>query len=115
MTLGVRPPNRIDTWIAPGTALCFSILVAVLGPRYETWFGAAMPELTRRFIDDYPIWIAITALALVVQACVKILQPAESSRSPLKMMDEALSVVSVLIIVFGLIALALPVLVGPQI
>jgi hypothetical protein len=114
MTFGVRRTSRIDPWIAPGTALCFSILVAVLGPRYATWFGAEMPDLTRRFIDGYPAWIALTALALVVQACVRVLQPGDSSRSLLKLLDGALAFTSVLIIVFGLIALALPVLGGPS-
>ena len=113
MTFGVRRKSRIDPWIAPGTALLFSILVAVLGPRYATWFGVEMPELTRRFIDLYPAWIALTVLGLVVQACVKVLQPGDSSRNLLIFLDEALSVVSVLIIVVGLIALALPVLGGP--
>ena len=115
MTFGVRPTSRVDEWIAPGAALFFSIMVAVLAPHYATWFGDAMPALTRRFIDDYPIWIALTALALVVQACVTVLRPAESSRSLLKMLDGALSIVSILIIVVGLIALALPVLGGPPI
>ncbi|HEV2607735.1 MAG TPA: hypothetical protein VGT79_07115 [Xanthomonadaceae bacterium] len=114
MTFGVRRTSRIDPWIAPGTALCFSILVAVLGPRYATWFGASMPDITRRFIDLYPAWIAITALALVVQACVKTLQPGDSSRGLLKFLDEALSIVSILILVVGLIAFALPVLGVPS-
>jgi len=115
MTFGVRRKSRIDPWIAPGTALLFSILVAVLGPRYATWFGGQMPELTRRFIDAYPLWIAITALALVVQAMCMTLRPGVSPRNPVKMLDGLLSVASVLIIVFGLIALGLPVLVGPSI
>ena len=115
MTFGVRRKSRIDPWIAPGTAVCFSILVAVLGPRYAAWFGAQMPELTRRFIDLYPAWIAITVLALVVQALGTTLRPADSSRSLLKVLDGVLAVVSVLIIVFGIIALVLPVLTGPQV
>jgi hypothetical protein len=114
VTLGVRRPSRIDPWIAPGTAVCFSIFVAVLGPRYATWFGSEMPELTRRFIDAYPAWIALTVLAVLVQVFVKVLQPGESSRSLLKMLDEALSIVSILIMVVGLIALALPVVGGPS-
>ena len=114
MTFGVRRKSRIDPWIAPGAALVFSILVAVLGPGYVTWFGAQMPELTRKFIDLYPAWIALTALALVVQACMGALRPSDSSRSLMKLLDEALSVASVLIMVVGLIALALPLLGGPS-
>jgi len=115
MTFGVRRTGRFDAWIAPGTALCFSILVAVLGPRYATWFGAAMPELTRRFIDEYPVWIAITVLALVVQALMKILQPRGPSQALWKMLDGVLSAASVLIVAIGLIALALPVFSGPSV
>lgn len=115
MTFGVRRKSRMDPWIAPGTALCFSILVAVLAPRYATWFGDAMPALTRQFIDAYPVWIALTVLALVVQAGMNVLQPGDSSRSLLKVLDGALAIVSVLIIVVGLIALALPMLGGPPI
>jgi len=115
MTFGVRPKSRIDPWLAPGAALCFSILVAALGPRYATWFGAQMPELTRKFIDLYPAWIAITLLALVVQVLCTTLRPGDSSGSLLKMLDGALGIVSVLIVVLGLIALALPMLGGPSI
>lgn len=115
MTFGVPRTSRIDPWIAPGTALFFSILIAVLGPRYATWFGAEMPELTRRFIDAYPLWIALTVLALVVQALIKTLKPRESSPSLLRMLDALLGIASVLIIVVGVIALALPVFGVPSI
>jgi len=115
MTFGVRRKSRIDPWIAPGAALCFSVLVAVLGPRYATWFGAQMPEFTRRFIEAYPFWIAISVLALVVQGLCLTLRPGDSSSSLLKMLDAALGVVSVLMMVFGLIALGLPLLAGPSI
>jgi len=114
MTFGVRRTSRIDPWIAPGTAVCFSILVAVLAPRYATWFGDAMPTLTRQFIDAYPVWIALTVLALVVQAFCMAMRPGDSMRVPLKMLDGALSIVSVLIIAVGLIALALPMMGGPS-
>jgi len=114
MTFGVRRKSRIDPWLAPGTALCFSIFVAILGPRYATWFGVQMPELTRRFIDLYPAWIAITLLALVVQGLCTTLRPGDSSSGLLKMLDGVLAVASVLIIVFGTLALALPVLTGPS-
>jgi len=114
MTFGVRRKSRIDPWIAPGTALCFSILVGVLGARYATWFGAAMPELTRRFIDLYPAWIALTVIALVIQAVCMTLKPGDSSSALLKLLDGTLSIVSVLILVVGLIALALPVLGVPS-
>ncbi len=115
MTLGVRRTSRIEAWIAPGTALCFSIIVALLAPHYATWFGDAMPSLTRRFIDGYPIWIALSVLALVVQACAKALQPRRSSHTLWKLLDGALSIASVLIIAIGLIALALPLMSGPPI
>ena len=113
MTFGVRRKSRIDPWIAPGPALCFSILVAVLGPRYATWFGDAMPAITHQFIDAYPVWIALTVLALVVQAFCTTMRPGDSLRGTLKLLDGALSIVSVLIVVVGLIVLALPTLGGP--
>jgi hypothetical protein len=115
MTFGVRRTSRVDPWIAPGTALFFSIMVAVLAPHYATWFGDAMPTLTHQFIDAYPVWIGLTVLALVVQAFCMTLRPGDSLGVPLKVLDGALSIVSVLVIVVGLIALALPVIGGPSI
>ena len=115
MTFGVRRKSRIDPWIAPGTALCFSIVVGVLAHKYATWFGDAMPALTRQFLDAYPVWIALTVLALVVQAVCTTLKPGDSANGFLKILDGALSIVSVLIIMVGLIALALPTLGGPTI
>lgn len=49
--------------VPPGAALCFSLLMIGLAPRYATWFGA-LPKFTRNFFDDYPILIGISAIAL---------------------------------------------------
>ena len=114
MTFGVRHRSRYDDWIAPGTAFVFSLLVVVLAPRYPLWFGADLPELTVRFLAGYPLWIAITVLTLIVEACIKVLQPNRSSLVIWKRVDDLLGIASVLIIIVGVIALALPVLRGPS-
>ena len=114
MTLGVRNRSRYDDWIAPGTAFVFSLLTAFLAPRYPQWFGANLPELTVRFLAGYPLWIAITVLALIVEACIKVLQPSRSSLVVWKWVDDLLGIASVLIIIVGVIALALPALRGPS-
>ncbi len=113
MTFGVRPTNRIDAAIAPSTALVFSILVAMLAPRYAQWYGEAMPALTRGFLACYPIWIAITAIGVVVQVLGKVLGLDQSSRGRWKALDAGLAIASVLVVVVGIIALMLPVLRHP--
>ena len=75
MTLGAPRSSGVDALIAPGTALFFSIFVAFLAPHYPIWFGDALPALTRGFLAAYPIWIALTVGALLLQVWLKVLQP----------------------------------------
>jgi hypothetical protein len=113
MTIGVpteRRSSRFDKAIAPGVALCFSLLVPILEPQYTRWYADTMPWLTAKFIDDWPTWVAITAAGVLVQ----ILRWRIGLRGPvatlLTVFDFLLAAASVLIIVIGLIALALPLL-----
>lgn len=113
MTLGAPRPGRMDALIAPGTALFFSIFVGFLAPHYPIWFGDALPALTRGFLAAYPIWIALTVGALLLQVWLKVLQPQGTARALWVGFDRVLSVASLLVIAVGVIALALPVMRGP--
>ena len=98
-------------WIAPGTALIFSILMALIAPRYAGWFGATMPEFTQRFLAFYPLWIAISAAALTSAAIGEQIPPLARQQALWRALDVVLSVASVLIIVCGIVALFLPIFV----
>jgi hypothetical protein len=111
VTFGVRPPgrlNRIDAVIAPGTALCFSLFVSFLAPRYTQWYGDAMPPLTREFIDRYPTYIAITVGGVILQVIGKMLAQRGIASSLWKSLDTVLAAASILIIIVGIVALSLP-------
>ena len=101
-------------WIAPGTALAFSVLVAFLAPLYMRSFGAAMPAFTRGFLAAYPLWIALSTAALAITALAEQFPLFARWRTLWSGLDIALGVVSVLIIAIGLIALFLPVLIPPM-
>ena len=113
MTLGAPRRGHADALIAPGTALFFSIFVAFLAPHYPIWFGEALPALTRGFLAAYPLWIAVTVAALLMQVWLRVLQPQGTARTLWVGFDRVLSVASVLVIAVGVIALALPVMRGP--
>ena len=101
-------------WIAPGTGLCFSAIVALLAPHYPHWFGAALPVFTQRFLAAYPLWIAVCLVALIAQWLGRILDRPSQTRLSWKALDAVLAVASVLIIAAGIIALMLPVLLRPM-
>jgi hypothetical protein len=102
-------------WIAPGTALCFAMLTTWLTPRYEIWFGSAMPSFTRSYLDQYPMMIGVSAIALAALLVARQF-PRFAERCALcKAVDLLLAVASLLIIAGGIIALFLPVLVRPSI
>ena len=115
MTLGLHGESSFDPWIAPGTALCFSIVLGVLAPHYRTWFGDPLPPFTTWFLKAYPIWIALSVVGLVVQALLKTLTPNGAARKVWTTFDAALAIVSVVMVAAGLIALAIPVIRGPQV
>ncbi|HTD29381.1 MAG TPA: hypothetical protein VK660_08350 [Xanthomonadaceae bacterium] len=111
MTFGVRPPgllSRIDAAIAPGTALCFCLFVAWLAPHYAQWYGDSIPPLTREYIARYPTFVAITAGGVAMQVVGRLLGSSGAARLLWKMLDTLLAFASVLIILVGMIALALP-------
>ncbi len=113
MTLGLPPENlgtRVDKAIAPGTALCFTLLVAVLGPHYTRWYADTMPWLTAKFIDAWPVWVAISAVGVIVQILRGLLGSGGPTATLLNIVDFLLAATSVLVIVIGLIAMALPLL-----
>jgi hypothetical protein len=102
------------TWIAPGTALAFSLLVAFLSPLYMRSFGQAMPTFTRGFLSAYPLWIAVSTAALAITALAEQFPLFARWHALWSGLDIALAIVSVLIIAIGLIALFLPVLIPPM-
>lgn len=113
MTFGVREPARSQIWVAPGSALVFSILMAVLAPRYPTWFGDALPRFTHVFLTAYPLWIAISVLAVIVSLLTRTLHGERAPPAWLRTLDGLLGIVSIAIVVVGIIALALPALGAP--
>ena len=110
----LRPAEPAETpatnWIAPGSALCFSMLVAFLAPIYARSFGAAMPPFTRGFLAFYPLWIALSTLALFLLALARQFPALGRADGAWRLIDAALTLASILIIAAGLVALFLPVL-----
>jgi hypothetical protein len=102
-------------WIAPGSALAFSALVAFLSPLYARSFGESLPAFTRTFFAAYPAWIAISAAALATTGWADQFPLFARWRLLRSGLDIALTAVSVLIIAGGLIALFLPLLIPPQV
>ncbi|HET7062626.1 MAG TPA: hypothetical protein VFI49_00010 [Rudaea sp.] len=96
-------------WIAPGTALAFSLLMAFLAPRYPGWFGETMPAFTQRFLAFYPLWIVLSTAALTAVAFGEQIPPLAERRAFWRMLDVALTLASILIIAGGVIALFLPI------
>ena len=101
--------------IMPGTAFAFSVLVAFLSPLYARAFGAALPALTRGFLAAYPLWIAISGAALAIIALAEQFPIFARWRAMWSALDIALAAVSVLIVATVIVALFLPLLIGPQI
>ena len=97
-------------WIAPGSAFCFSLLVAFLAPIYARVFAAAMPAFTRGFLAFYPLWIAVSTLALFVLALARQIPALAQADGARRALEAALTLASILIIAAGMIALFLPIL-----
>ena len=97
-------------WIAPGSALCFSVLVAFLAPLYGRVFADAMPAFTRGFLAFYPLWIVLSTLALFLAALARQFPGLSRATGFWRVLDAALTLASILIIAAGLIALFLPIL-----
>jgi hypothetical protein len=96
-------------WIAPGSALCFSVLMAFLGPLYAHMWAAAMPPFTREFLGLYPLWIALSTLALLVLAIGRQFRAPTWATRALRLLEGTLTLASILIMAAGLIALFLPI------
>jgi len=101
-------------FVAPGTALCFSVLMIWLAPRYPRWFGEPLPAFTREFFAFYPLWIVLSAAALAIAAATEEFPLATRWPGPWRVMDGALTVASILVVAGGIIALFLPVLLRPM-
>jgi len=101
-------------WITPGTALAFSLLMLVLAPAYTRWFGDAMPPFTLGFLAFYPLWIALSAAALLVAAVGAQFPVARRWPALWRSLDVVLTVASILVIAGGIIALFLPLLLRPM-
>ena len=107
----MRRPSETDApreWIAPGTAFIFSILMALLAPRYPGWFGT-MPAFTQRFLAFYPLWLLLSTGALAFAALGEQIPPLAERRTLWRVLDVMLTVASILIIAGGVIALFLPI------
>jgi hypothetical protein len=101
--------ENVREWIAPGTALAFSVLMALLAPRYAGWFGAAMPAFTQRFLAFYPLWIVLSTIALTIAALGQQVRQLAERRALWRALDVMLRTASILIIACGVIALFLPI------
>ncbi len=113
MTFGVREPTRSQIWVAPGSALVFSILMMFLAPRYPIWFGDAIPRVTHIFLTAYPLWLVISVGAVIVSLLTRTLHGDREVPAWLRMLDDLLGIASIGIVLIGIIALALPVLRAP--
>jgi len=102
--------ENVPEWITPGTALVFSVLMALLAPRYAGWFGAAMPAFTQRFLALYPLWIVVSTIALTIAALGAQVPLLAERRAIWRVMDVVFTIASILIIAGGVIALFLPIL-----
>ena len=111
----VQRATSATAWIAPGTALCFALLTMWLTPRYETWFGSAMPSFTSSYLDQYPMMIGVSAVALAALLVARQFPRFTEQCAFCRMVDLLLAVASLLIIVGGIIALFLPVLLHPSV
>ena len=109
----MNSPNQERAWIMPGTALAFSALVAFLAPLYAHLFGAAVPAFTRGFLSAYPLWIVLSTAALAITALAEQFPLFARWRVAWAGLDILLSVLSLLIVAVGLIALFLPLLLHP--
>lgn len=114
MTLGSARGGPMDTWLAPGTALCFSLMVAFLAPRYPGWFGA-MPTLTRTYLAAYPWWIALSIATILLRAYARVINPGTRYADAAARFEAVFGLASVAMIAIGIIALAMPVLAPPAI
>lgn len=104
------PETGTRAWIAPGTATIFSVLMIFLAPRYAQWFGQAMPAFTRQFLSLYPLWIVLSTAALALAALGEQIPPIAAWRRSWRGLGAVLTIVSILIIAGGMIALFLPLL-----
>jgi hypothetical protein len=101
--------ENLPEWITPGTALIFSVLMALLAPRYAGWFGTAMPAFTQRFLAFYPLWIVLSTIALTIAALGQQIPPLAERRALWRALDVMLKTASILIIACGVIAFFLPI------
>lgn len=108
-----RGQGRRD-WIAPGTSVVFTLLMVWLAPNYRRWFGEALPAFTRAFIDAYPLWLAISTVALALALFAGQVPPLARHATLRRALDTLLTIAVVLIVSAGIIALALPLLGRPE-
>jgi hypothetical protein len=93
----------------PGSALAFSLVMVFLAPRYPGWFGAPLPPFTQAFLSIYPLWIAISAAALVASAVGEQIPPLARQHALWRVLDIVLSIAPILIVACGVVALFLPI------
>ena len=107
--------SRRNDVIIPGTAVCFSVLMLWLAPNYTHWFGPGLPPFTQQYFSVYPLCLAISSAALALAAVGEQL-PLLAQRPALRRaLDAVFTLAALLIVAAGIIALALPLLVPPDI
>ena len=100
---------------APPTALLFSLFAAGLGRLHASSYGDALPAFTRLFLAWYPLWILIGGLASIAVVLPERLRSRFGGQAAWRMIDAALTLASTLVIALGVLALALPVFIGPRV
>ncbi len=101
--------ERTIGWMAPGTGLISSLVIAFLAPQYRAWYGDALPAFSRIFFALYPLWALVCAAALGAHALAGALDPSSDARARWKVVDVVLGIASMLVIAAAIIALAIPV------
>jgi len=107
-------PIEATNWIAPCSALCFSLLVAFLAPLYARAYADAMPAFTRGFLAFYPLWIALSSLTLLLIAIARQFPALARATRVWQLLAAILTLASTLIIAAGLVALFLPIIVRAE-
>jgi hypothetical protein len=85
-----------------------------LAPMYARSFGDAIQAFSRGFLAFYPLWIALSTAALAIVAVGEQFPLASRWRALWRALNIALTLTSIFAIAGGVVALFLPVLLGPM-
>lgn len=99
---------------SPLVAGGFSLLAWGLVPMFRKMFAGELPAFTERFLAVYPYWALIALVTVALSVWAAQLGPESPLRARLLLFDALLGIASLFMIVWGLIALALPVVMAPS-